>query len=363
MRPRIIIGEPTTVFSDTEFDFCYPGLTCLSNGDILCVARKLRDLSDPKGELVMTRSTDGGESFTAVPPPNTADASEHPEWGYLMGFVCEAAPGRLSAVYEYIETDESQPLFSPKTDGMQQAYIRCAVSNDNGLTWEPARDIGFRLPEIIVTGQPCVTPDGSIGFPTETHNVWEKSYVDGPAAWFIVSRDGGATYDEGFLMAADKGLLYGDARLTFDGDEMISYFWCYDMVNVCDKPVHKCVSHDSGRTWSKPQPLDLKMQISSPFFVKRGLTMCLAQDRFSEAPGLKAMLSYDEGQTWDESSSVCLYDAGSRPDGTNPFAQFDQYTFGYSSLRKRGDNEAMCVYWHVSDGRKVVSVNKIQVDY
>ena len=362
MRPHITIGAPTVVFSEPGFDFNSVSLSCLSNGDILCLARKIRNLTDPKGELVMARSTDGGNTFARVPHPSAADAKAHPEWGFLIGFVGEAAPGKLSAVYEYIETDESKPLFSPKTDGMQQAYVRCAFSEDNGHTWAPATDLGFKRPDIIVPGQPYAMPDGSIGFTTELHDVWENGYVENPDAWFIVSRDGGHTYNEGYLMAAEDGVIHGDARVTFDGNGMIVYFWLYDMKNNCDRPVHKSVSHDSGRTWSKPRPLCLKTQITSPFFLKRGLTMCLAQDRFGEAPGLKAMLSYDEGQTWDESSAVYLFSASSSPDGANPFAQFDQYEFGSSTLRRLGENEAVCAYFHGPAGNRAVSVNRIKVE-
>ena len=363
MSAHITIGSPTVVFSDPGYDFNFSALTYLSNGDILCLARKIKGLNDPKGELVMARSTDGGETFTPVPHPNARDAKAHPEWGFLMGFVCETAPGKLASVYEYIETDESLPLFSPKTDGMQQAYVRCTVSDDNGLTWKPARDIGFKLPDIIVPGQPYVLPDGGVGFTTEIHNLWESGYADSPAAWLIVSRDGGCSYDEGYLMAAKRDLIHGDARVTFDGDDMIVYFWVYDIANNCDKPVHKCVSSDSGRSWSKPQPLGLHTQITSPFFVKQGLTMCLTQDRFGGTPGLKAMLSYDEGLSWDESSSVFLFGTSSRPDGTNPFAQFEQFKFGCSTLRRISQNEAICAYWHELNGLKAVSVNKLKVEF
>ena len=362
MSAHITIGSPTVVFTDPEYDYNFSALTYLSNGDILCLARKIKGLNDPKGQLVMARSTDGGETFTSVPHPNAEDAIAHPEWGFLMGFVCESAPGKLAAVYEYIETDESKPLFSPETDGIQQAYIRVTVSDDNGLTWEPASDIGFKLPDIIVPGQPYVLPDGGVGFTTEIHDLWDSGYKDGPAAWLIVSRDGGRSYEEGYLMASEPGVIYGDARVTFDGNDMIVYFWKYDIVNNKDDPVQKCVSSDYGRSWSKPHPLDLHTQITSPFFVERGLTMCLTQDRFGESPGLKAMLSYDEGQTWDDSSAVYLFGTSSRPDGTNPFAQFEQYKFGCSTLRRMSRNEAICAYWHELNGLKAVSVNRLKVE-
>ena len=363
MFAHIDIGNPTVVFSKNEYDFNMPSISLLSNGDILCLARKINGLNDSKGELVMARSYDGGKTFIEVQHPNTADAKAHPEWGFLLGFVCEAAPGKLVSIYEYIETDDSKPLFSPNTDGMQQAYIRCTVSNDNGLTWEPACDIGFELPDIIVPGQPYVLPNGSIGFATEIHDVWENGYVDGPSSWFIVSRDGGCTFSEGYLMAAENGIIHGDARITFDEDKIITYFWCHDTINNCDLPVHICSSCDSGHTWSKPLPIELNMQITNPHFVKKGATMCLTQDRFGESPGLKAMLSYDEGQTWDTSSAVYLYGTSSRPDGTNPFAQFDQFKFGGSTLCKISNNEVICAYWHEHSGKKAVSVNKIRVEY
>ncbi len=363
-RYEIKTGRTLPVFRDDRYSYNFPCLERLSDGSLYCVARQITGLTDSVGRIRARRSFDGGVSWEDMPSPALGDEALFPEKGYMCPNVREYAPGELIAVYLLVDSLPGKPLFHPDTDGMQKTTVRTAKSFDYGRSWTAAVNLEFSLPDLIVPGKGLRLPDGSFGFPCEVHDEWDKGYREGPTARFILSRDRGESFPEGFMMASHPGYIFGDARLTVDDEgALISYFWCYNLSAQRDEPLHRSVSRDMGRGWSEPVPINLRMQITSPWFIRRGLTLCLTQDRFSEAPGLRALLSFDEGMSWDMDGGVLVWDAGgSRPDSGNPFGGFEQFRFGFSSIQPTGENTALAVYWHSGGAGTMVSVTGLSVE-
>lgn len=335
----------------------------LSNGEILLCCKKLENgMNDPGGRILMFRSADEGETWEQGVSPTLYDESDSPEKGCLMAHITELSPGVLVAVYSLIDTDLSKPLFNPETDGMQSAHVRTVKSFDNGKTWGTPSDIGFQSQDIIVPGKIIRLPDGNCGFPCEMHDHWEGGYKEGNCSRFIKSYDNGVTFNEGNIMAASEGILYGDARpALIDDNELQIFLWTLDLKRMKDLPIHVVSTKNSGGSWSSPKPINITTQIMSPLYLGDNLMLAIHQDRFSENPGIKALLSYDKGLNWDNGTEVTLFKADSRPDGTNPFTEFDQFQFGYSSLLKTGGNTCLASFWHNNGGGTSVSVVKIAV--
>ncbi len=341
----------------------FPSMEKLSNGEIILCCKELKEgMSDPKGRILLFRSCDKGKTWIKGISPTTHDEDDYPDKGYLMAHVTELAPDELIAVYSLIDTDINKNLFNPDTDGMQPARIRIAKSYDNGASWEKPADIDFKSEDIIVPSKIIKLPDGTCGFPCEMHDHWEGGYKEGNCSRFIKSFDGGKTFTEGNIMAADKGILYGDARPAFNDNRVTIFLWTLDLNKMKDQPIHFVYTDDSAKTWSKPSPLNITTQIMSPMYIRDGLMLAVHQDRFSAKPGLKAVLSHDNGLNWDADSEITLFGAENKPDGTNPFAQFDQFKFGYSSVLKTGANTALVSFWHAAGDATSISVVKITVD-
>ena len=365
--PEIILEGPFSVTQQSPESlsrfYHFPSMEKLSNGEIILCCKELEGgMNDPGGRILLFRSADNGKNWEQGVPPTIHDEEEFPGKGYMMAHVTELAPGELIAVYSLIDTDASRPLFNPETDGAQPSRVRTVKSHDNGISWEEPRDIGFQSRDIIVPSRIILLPDGSCGFPCEMHDHWEGGYEEGNCSRFIRSYDGGETFNEGNIMAASEGILYGDARPTFIDDEVLVFFWTLDLKNMKDLPIHVVSTKDSAGSWSSPKPINITTQIMSPLYLGNNLMLAIHQDRFSGSPGIKALLSSDRGMNWDRATEVTLFGADNRPEGTNPFTEFDQFQFGYSSLLKTGEDSCLASFWHREGDTTAVSVMGITIN-
>lgn len=364
---RIVLKETHLVIGDKvgnekSLFYNFPSMEKLSSGEWLISCREINGLLDPKGKIRLKRTTDYGKTWHDSISPTCHDEKLYPENGFLMCHITEISPGELLAAYMMIFSEQSKPLFNPSNDGMQFTKVRVTKSFDNGLSWAKPKDIEYESPDLIVISKAIKLPDGSIGIPCEMHNAWDCGYKESLAAKFIKSYNNGYTFPEGITIASDPVILYGDARPTYDGNELSIYFWTYNTSECKDTFVHRSKSLDFGKTWSQITPINLKMQITSPLFIEKGLMVCACQDRFSENPGIKALLSYDEGLNWDKSSEISIYNAMSKPDGTNPFGQFTQYKFGYSTIHRLSDRQFAVSYWHDNSDTSSVSVAILEIE-
>ena len=139
------------------------------------------------------------------------------------------------------------------------------------------------------------------------------------------------------------------------------FFWTYNVAENKDLPIHRAKSKDNGETWSKAEPINLKMQITSPLYFNEHQMLCICQDRFSDNPGIKGLLSYDGGMNWDWDSATTIFGTKSRPDGNNPFKQFNQFKFGCSSVRKLSGTEFAVIYWHDNSASTSISVSVAEI--
>ncbi len=358
--PFPVVGCQTGTKSSLFHHF--PSMEKLSNGEVLLCCKELQgSMNDPKGKILLFRSANTGGTWEKGVSPTCHDEANYPEKGYLMAHVTEIKPEELIAVYGLIDTDINNPMFNPSTDGMQNSVVRITKSFDNGKTWSKPKNIEFESADIIVPSKIINLPNGTLGFPCEMHDHWEGGYKEGNCSRFIKSYDRGNTFSEGNIMAADKGILYGDARPAFIDNKLVIFLWTLDLVKMEDLPIHIISTDNSAESWSNPAPLAITTQIMSPLYVENGIMLAIHQDRFSGNPGLKAILSYDNGLNWDRTTETTLYGAANRPDGTNPFAQFNQFQFGYSSLLKTGDNSYLASFWHTNGVTTSISVMKISV--
>jgi BNR repeat protein len=359
--PYPVVGNQIGTKSPLFYHF--PSMEKLSNGDILLCCKELHgSMNDPKGTILMFRSIDEGKSWEKGLSPTCHDKASYPEKGYIMAHVTEIEPEELIAVYGLIDTDINNPMFNPETDGMQNSVIRITKSFDNGKSWSKPRNIEFESADIIVPSKIIKLQNGTLGFPCEMHDHWEGGYKEGNCSRFIKSYDKGDTFSEGEIMAADTGILYGDARPTFIDGKLVIFLWTLDLLKMEDQPIHVISTENSAESWSDPAPINITTQIMSPMYFGNGNMLAIHQDRFSKNPGLKAVLSYDNGMNWDKTTETTLYGADNKPDGTNPFAQFNQFQFGYSSLLKTGNTSCLASFWYSNGVTTSISVMKISVE-
>lgn len=358
--PRCLIGDEVGNAQSKFYNF--PSCERLHDGTYFISAREIDGLQDPYGRQVSVRYDAATGEVAPALSPTCHDMADYPEKGMYMCHVTELAPGKLVAVYLMIDTDKSKPLFSPENDGVQNCTCRIVHSEDGGKTWEKPKTVEYTIPDIIIPSKIQKMPDGTVGFPIEVHNLYGEPYREPIQARFIYSVDGGRTFDRASMIPHPADFLAGDARCTFDTEgNMTIFFWGYDLAHMKDLEVHRSQTRDSGKTFDPVSPILLKKQITSPFYVDRENFLCIYQERFSDRPGIKAMLSHDGGYSWDEGSVAELYTCQGTPDSENAFQGFDQYKFGYSTLTRISGNSALATYWNSNGPTTCISACRIEV--
>lgn len=332
----------------------FPSLTTCSDGSYLCTTLVGSEKSGPDGRTRAFKSTDSGASWGPMPSPTKWDEQTNARWGYLMCHIVETSPGHLLAAY--VRSDRfnpDEPIFHPKTDGMQHTQVRLSESEDGGRTWSRTRDLDFTLPDLIVPGRFIRLPNGWLGMPCEVWHEWDKGFVQGPSARLILSRDNGKTWPEAGVIAREEAgrLLYGDPRLTLMPDgRLVALMWTHDLTSGQDLPVHRAESSDMGLTWCAAQQVGITGQIASPASLGEGLMLAAYQKRFGADAGLWAVLSYDGGLSWDAETDTVLWAAGEHTKCKNPFSGYQEYTFGYSTVLPLPGREVLVPFW-ASNGR------------
>jgi hypothetical protein len=330
--------------------YLMPSIEKLSDGSIIISAMQASYMRDAQAKIKTLRSFDGCKTFKESIPPTIHDEQRYPEKGYVNCHITEIAPGELLSVYMLVHAMPGEPIYHPTADGIVDCSVRTVKSFDNGKTWTQPKDIDVKWPDVIAPGKPLVLKDKSIGIPVESQKIWDKPFVKWPIAGMIKSYDRGESFRELNLMVEMDGVVHGDGRLAVDENGyIIAYLWKYDLINVKDMLVHMSESHDNGKTWTFPVPLNLKGQITSPVFLENGTILCITQDRFSALPGIKAYLSYDRGMNWDFENGITVYGNENNPGTDNPFQGFVNYKFGYSSLLKMTEKLVLATYFYANE--------------
>lgn len=359
---KCIIGDASA--GEEAGGYHFPGAELLSDGSWYFTARKDKGMGDPYGDTVAVRYIPETGEVIPMPAPNAKDLSVPGKTAYTC-YVSELAPNELIAVYDLMEPRGHRTMFDEKKEGICFCELRITRSHDNGMTWDDPESLAYKTPDCMVPSRIYKTKDGIVGFNVEMHNHWEEDYHEPVQARFIYSVDGGKTFDRAALIPHGENFLAGDARTTINcrGD-MCVFFWGYDLKENRDLAIYRSFSKDGGKTFTPVEPVNLRKQITSPFYINDDVYMCIYQERFSEHPGLYAALSYNGGMNWDEKNAVGIFVKGSAPKSLNAFdAGNDQaYTFGYSTLTKLDDRRALCTFWNSNGSGTCISMCVITVE-
>lgn len=209
----------------------------------------------------------------------------------------------------------------------------CRVSHDGGRTWSESRKAPVTAPH-----GPIVTPEGKFiylgkeffsddpsleedhiyAFQSEDEGkTWQKlSEVPLPEGW-----SASAIHEPHCLLLPD-GTILGGLRITSDalpGDR---------------DGIFTTFSYDGGRTFSKPELLELSG--TPPHFLLHSTgTVVLSYSRRAKPCGQRARLSYDGGRSWSEELVLS-------PEAPN-------WDHGYPSTVELSDGSLLTVYYQRYD--------------
>ena len=302
-------GRPGTPHASN----CFPSVAALGDGTLIVGYRAGSTKMCADGIAFVTKSTDGGRTWSAPIAPLDSTLEDTP--GSIRTInLSQVSPGRLVAVCAWFDrSDPDLPLFNPETEGLLPCRNLLCESRDAGKTWTVLR-VADTTPfhQASSTGPIRRVSANVLASFYETN----KDFADaGPwdqKAVVKFSHDEGLTWPDHAIVATDptRGRFYWDQRnVVLRENVLLGCFWTFDRCAEKDVPIHTSQSDDGGRTWSPPRNTDIVGQVAYPAGLGDGRVFLAYVDRYGTR-SVRARLSHDEAESWDGASELVLWPTG-----------------------------------------------------
>lgn len=314
-----LIGSPKIIMSNHDSKHAYfgwPTAIKLQNGRLAVGASGFRlGHLDPFGKAVLSFSDNEGETYT--PPAVVIDSPlDDRDTGLCTfgesGLILTSFNNTRAMQRSWCEVDCTEEEMA-----YNRAYLNCISDEEEekylGSTFKISYDCGITFGPLCKTTVssphgPIQLQNGEILWVGRADNVFNvKGYRDCIEA-HILNPKSGSTKKIGEI-----------DNIRLDGKELISCepyaFQIDDGTVICHIRVepsfttYQSVSRDNGRTWSVPEAL-LGCKGGAPaHIIKHSSGILISVYGYREAPfGIKAMLSYDNGLTWNTENRIYTND-------------------------------------------------------
>jgi hypothetical protein len=178
-------------------------------------------------------------------------------------------------------------------------------SFDEGYTWAEITQINISPFHSGCTLRPIVElSNGTLLLPC--YDEWREMMGLGPSISFVVkSKDGGKTWGEPSIIAEDNVIgFYEPALLALPDGKIIAMLRTHA---PGDWHIYQCHSYDAGATWSEPKKTPIWGYPAHLLHLHDGRILCTYGHR--KFPyGIRACLSYDNGEKWDIKNEIIIRD-------------------------------------------------------
>lgn len=303
-----LLGELKTVMSapfGKHNYFAWPTAVRLKNGHVAVGASGFRlEHICPFGKAVLSFSTDECETFS-LPAPVIDTPLDDRDCG-LCAFgdssLIVTSFNNTAAFQRGCHPDD--PYINAYLDTVtaeeEQRFLGSVfrISHDNGQTFGPL----YKSPVTSPHG-PCVLPDGSLLW---VGRGFDKALAHEPGTEGIEARrifpDGTNEYVGSIENVTVNGiapLLCEPHAIVLDNGDILCHIRAEAYGENRMFTTLQCVSHDNGRTWTRPEPLLGQTGGAPAHLLKHSSGDILSVYGYREAPfGIKVMISRDGGESW-----------------------------------------------------------------
>jgi len=360
--------EHGTVAARPDQMYGWPGITLTADNEILVSASERIYHVAPQGRTVVMRSTDDGrtwsqpqEIYNSEQDDRDASLRTLPDGTIILtsfsttDWVPYVIDGRFVERTEIPERWLSQWQALVERQGLTGKRPKrtwLLRSEDGGRNWGPPVD--------TPTGQhsgPCATADGRliyVGPPQIETNLpvtaWEST--DNGDSW---EKIGEIPRPDGI---SDETLLVENHPVETSPGRLVVLF----RSEGCDRDdqyLYQSESDDAGRTWSVPERLPVWGHPPHLTVLSSGAILCSYGYR-RKPLSIRAMLSYDEGKTWDHENFITLYELPVDHDFGYPvsveYAPGEILTVYYLNRKYVRSNDGMIHLPYVEDAGGIMSV-------
>ena len=279
------------------------------------------------GRLDAVRSLDGGKTWE---PPIVIVDTEVDDRNPAVG---QAPDGTVVLAYHAQGSYNDDGSWA---SDMRQVQMRVTRSYDGGATWEASQPLNYTpMKKHSAYGRICTLTDGTMLMPIYGSAIQETERTD-DCAYILRSRDNGYTWGDPTLIAAG----YNETGLISlpNGDLVVA-------MRSGDQRALLSVSRstDGGETWTEPTPVTKDREHPADLTLLSNGWIILFFGVRHEPFGVQAVISKDNGYTWDEKRLIVCDDLGDNDLGYPSTVKLEDrlITVYYSAPRK----------WNVSNFR------------
>ena len=334
----------------------FPAVATLPDGSLLATYRVGTNKDTADGTVEFRRSHDNGRTWSEPTAP-LERTIQGVQGSISVAYVTPLSDEHLIMVACWVDRQSypGKPLFNEETEGCLPMHVLLADSYDMGEHWGPWRvlpcpdDVG----PASLTNPVLKLPSGRLAVCVETN----KHYHD-TSRWmqrvvYLFSDDSGKTWSSPHTVSQDPTarIFYWDQRAALDPQgRVITFSWTYDRETSKYQNVHRQVSEDEGKTWSKPEDLGFADQPSRPAVMPDGRMVLAWVDRFGSR-SIRSRIAQSGTSPFTANSEITLYDHSSatplkaHTDTGNLLVQMEMWNFGLPYAELLPNGEVIVVYY------------------
>lgn len=335
-----------------------PSITELGDGSFIACQHVGLELGSPDNHIEVLWSADSCRTWNNQGSIHGA-APANDGWAYRGPDIQESPDGRLIMTATRFEVGSGQ-LFDPDSEALQRPEMILMWSDDGGRIWSQPQVVPVDLPPEKYTWNKAgdlmqLAPDRWM-YPLETWKPEGYSGLPDQKAAAIFSSDQGETWGEFTVVADDptgRRLWWDQMNARLQDGRIYTMLWTHFYGTSEDLVNHWVVSADEGRSWSEPQPTNLRGQVCTPIPLPDGRVAAIYNYRH-EPQGVRIAVTEDLSN-FDLDDELVVFDAGAEatlgePDHENFLAEHMLIGFGKPKGIVLRDGTLLTFFWCTSSG-------------
>lgn len=362
-----VVEHGTIYRSATGLQGYYPRVVRLGAQELLASFVGSVGLETPDCRPLLSRSLDGGATWTLQGPVEAHRPAEYPPTE--TGFISRDADGSLLCLGAQWPVDPQAPetpLIHPKTLGMRENRVVLRRSTDGGHVWTNSRLIPkpIQAPLEIPTGM-LALEDGTNIMSCATWKDWNGGCPHGHRVLMAKSKDRGGTWGDAITIFHDPEGRTGfwEGRIISVGAErMLATCWAHDWISDRDLPNPYALSDDAGETWTSPSSSPVNGQTGWPLWLGND-TLLFVYNHRRDPVGVRGQLARIRDGQWIPLFDECIWSPADRRADSISKGDYavTRFQFGAPSAIGLAENTVLAPYWCVRNGRAGIQYTKLSL--